>query len=203
MIPITCEHCDKTLRVRDELVGKRIKCPGCGGVISVSPPDEEPAPSKKPAVRKRVVEDEDDETLPDKKKGPPKPSSVLFLVGLGLALVGLILMALFIYFSVMASREAGNKDDLIKKYRTDLQSNPAASDDHKASLKLNIDKYDGEMKAEQSRSTRNMLLAILFGVIFLAGVGLRGYHHMLMKKWSSERVASGKKKKKKPRDDDE
>ncbi len=34
-ISITCEHCSKTLRVKDEIAGKKVKCPQCKGVIVV------------------------------------------------------------------------------------------------------------------------------------------------------------------------
>ena len=41
MIPLTCNHCDKKLRLRDEIAGRRIKCPGCGGTLTVPLLDEE------------------------------------------------------------------------------------------------------------------------------------------------------------------
>jgi phage FluMu protein Com len=34
-VQFTCEHCGKTLRVREELVGKRVKCPKCQGIVRV------------------------------------------------------------------------------------------------------------------------------------------------------------------------
>ena len=34
-IKVTCQQCGKVLRVRDELVGRRGRCPGCGAVITV------------------------------------------------------------------------------------------------------------------------------------------------------------------------
>lgn len=202
MISLSCDHCDKPLRVRDELAGKRIKCPGCGGVVAVPVDADEdaPAPKKKAPVRRRV-EDDDDDAPRDAKKGPPKPSTILFIAGLTLALGGLVLMALFIYFSVMAGREGDAKDTLLQQLRADQQANPNASEDHKTSLKNNIEKNERERNAARSSSTRNMIIAIVFGILFLAGVGLRGYHHMLMKKWHAAKH-SGKKKKKRDPDDD-
>jgi hypothetical protein len=47
---ITCPECSKNLTVKDELEGKRVKCPGCGIPFVVQPPEEEeeeaPAPAK-------------------------------------------------------------------------------------------------------------------------------------------------------------
>ena len=61
MIPLTCDHCDKNLRLRDELAGRRIKCPGCGGVLTVP-----------------LLDNDDDDAPPPKKKEvaftPVKPS---------------------------------------------------------------------------------------------------------------------------------
>jgi len=34
-ISITCENCSKKLRVKDEIAGKKVKCPQCKGVIAV------------------------------------------------------------------------------------------------------------------------------------------------------------------------
>jgi len=32
-ITVKCEGCGKTLKVKDELAGKRVRCPGCGQVV--------------------------------------------------------------------------------------------------------------------------------------------------------------------------
>lgn len=51
-ISAQCPNCDKKLKAKDELAGKRIKCPGCGQVLSVpaaptpsEPKAAEPAPA--------------------------------------------------------------------------------------------------------------------------------------------------------------
>jgi len=52
-IRLTCPECGKELSVRDELAGRRGKCPGCGGIITV--PDaagEEPALTAQPVTRR-------------------------------------------------------------------------------------------------------------------------------------------------------
>jgi hypothetical protein len=65
-IEFTCGDCDRPIRVKDELAGKRIKCPGCSEVLTV-PEEDAPPPQKKsaglrasagPASRRR--EDDDD-----------------------------------------------------------------------------------------------------------------------------------------------
>jgi len=46
-ILISCK-CGKKLRVKDELAGKKVKCPGCAGLLSVpqpEPEEEEPVPT--------------------------------------------------------------------------------------------------------------------------------------------------------------
>lgn len=43
---IACPHCQKTLKVRDELIGSNARCPHCRGTITVqrpSTPEEEAA----------------------------------------------------------------------------------------------------------------------------------------------------------------
>ena len=32
---LTCSSCQKRLTLRDDLAGKRVKCPGCGTVLAV------------------------------------------------------------------------------------------------------------------------------------------------------------------------
>ena len=48
-IPIKCQ-CGKALKVKDELAGKAVKCPGCGQAIRVGA-----APTTKPAARPAAV----------------------------------------------------------------------------------------------------------------------------------------------------
>src|SRR5688572_8360620 len=95
---VTCD-CGKRLRVRDDLAGKRIKCPACGQPVVVKADEELPAPppaKQRSAVQEKVtsrkakpvadppVEDEDEgrEARPKEKKKPKKAkgSSPLVLV---------------------------------------------------------------------------------------------------------------------------
>lgn len=79
-VPVTC-GCGKKMKVPDELVGRRVKCPGCGKGVAVPADDEdaddrdEPAPraarvqreqpARRPAVRD---DDEDDDDRPRKRR---------------------------------------------------------------------------------------------------------------------------------------
>jgi hypothetical protein len=65
-MPITLPcSCGKTLKVNDNLAGKRVKCPVCGGVMAV------PAA---PAEREPVLEPLDDDE-PDAAGGPAEPGT--------------------------------------------------------------------------------------------------------------------------------
>src|SRR4051812_10676226 len=61
MLSVTCPSCDKKLQVKDELAGRKVKCPGCQTVVAV------PAAKVKTAPRKA----EDNERVsPAPSKGP-------------------------------------------------------------------------------------------------------------------------------------
>ncbi len=45
-IPFSCSECEKQLRVKDELAGKRIKCPECAAVVLVPNPNVRAATSE-------------------------------------------------------------------------------------------------------------------------------------------------------------
>jgi hypothetical protein len=114
-IALACPECDRQMKVKDEMAGRRVKCPGCGSAITVPSPedeeqvaeeavakkvvrktrpaeddaDDEPAPKKK-----RVVEDEDqgeeeEEERPRKKKKKKKEGNKTVLIG---AIVGAVLL---------------------------------------------------------------------------------------------------------------
>ena len=90
-ISVQCGSCDKSLKVRDELEGKRVKCPACGQPVLVAhaePIEERPASpvkakrSETPKKPVRSIErdepdaDEDDDAPKKKKKKrrAPPPS---------------------------------------------------------------------------------------------------------------------------------
>jgi hypothetical protein len=71
-ILVACE-CGKTLRVKDELEGKRIRCPDCQSTLTVPAPDVAIAPKPKSAAPKTkpvLNIEEEDEERPKKRKPP-------------------------------------------------------------------------------------------------------------------------------------
>ncbi|HUR54129.1 MAG TPA: hypothetical protein VMZ71_08355, partial [Gemmataceae bacterium] len=65
---ITCPACSATLNLKDELAGRAVKCPKCGGVIPASATQPPPAPAFE------VVEDEPPAPPPAAEpKVPPRP----------------------------------------------------------------------------------------------------------------------------------
>jgi hypothetical protein len=70
-ITISCS-CGKNLRVKDELAGKRIKCPACAGVIPVpAPPKEEPELVAVEAVAADEAPREAEAEVPQEAEGVP------------------------------------------------------------------------------------------------------------------------------------
>src|SRR5262245_49690262 len=66
MIAFTCTSCRKKLSAKDDLAGKKVKCPGCGAVASV--PRASAATLAGQAGRSST-KPEDDRTLPPKDHG--------------------------------------------------------------------------------------------------------------------------------------
>ena len=64
-ILVSCP-CGKQLRAKDEMAGKRVKCPGCGSAVVVAavvedvPELREVEPATKPAARRRKEDDRDE-----------------------------------------------------------------------------------------------------------------------------------------------
>src|SRR5262245_16818662 len=79
-IDVQCEDCGKKLRLRDDLAGKRIKCPGCGEALTVPAMleeiEDEPAPRKtavrsadaRPAIKRSRDDDDEDERPAPKRR---------------------------------------------------------------------------------------------------------------------------------------
>ncbi len=89
-IPLSCS-CGKKLRVKDELAGRRVKCPACGGAIAVPAAEaefevveDEPAPApkaktsapakagKKPVRAAAALDGDEEEERPRRKSGRSK-----------------------------------------------------------------------------------------------------------------------------------
>jgi hypothetical protein len=68
-ISLSCPSCERKLTVKDELAGRKVKCPGCGASITVEgPEDDDDKPRKKPA--RDDVDDEEDERPVKKSRRP-------------------------------------------------------------------------------------------------------------------------------------
>jgi len=73
MIAFPCTHCGKDLKVKDELAGKRVKCPGCRKAVAV--PQLAASLSPQPASAVGSANLEEERTLPP--KAPPDDARTL------------------------------------------------------------------------------------------------------------------------------
>jgi hypothetical protein len=82
-ISLICTACGKRLRARDEQVGKRLKCPGCGQLLPPTPP---PAPTQPAGA-------------PDSSRQAPRRNWLLLSgagIGVGVCLVVAVVAAYFL-----------------------------------------------------------------------------------------------------------
>ena len=110
-LSVTCPDCDKSLKLKDELAGRKIRCPDCSAVISVPSADSDDDPFQDdlaedlPPRRKGrgAVESDDDDMptsrsrsrKPDKNRGSrPKSGGSNRILIAGGALVGLLFIAI-------------------------------------------------------------------------------------------------------------
>ena len=71
-IRTVCSSCDKNLRIRDELIGKKVKCPACGNIFLAEAVDEATAVTAEDSGSEPRKSARDDESLrPMAKKAPP------------------------------------------------------------------------------------------------------------------------------------
>src|SRR6202035_1240860 len=85
-ISFSCPSCDHTIKVKDELAGRKVRCPECSTAIRVPElevaEEEEPSPRKRLPAREdgeqplrkqsRPAADEDEEAPPPRKKKKKK-----------------------------------------------------------------------------------------------------------------------------------
>lgn len=48
LLKIKCEFCENLMSVKEELVGKKVKCPKCATVIEIKAPEVESSEEEKP-----------------------------------------------------------------------------------------------------------------------------------------------------------
>jgi uncharacterized Zn finger protein (UPF0148 family) len=109
-IALSCPSCDKALKVKDELAGKKVKCPGCGEPIVVEAADDpEPESAVQEPPRRKGRDDDDDR--PRKKKKKKKKCNTLLWVALGggAAVLLLLVVAGVILFFVFNQPAAATK----------------------------------------------------------------------------------------------
>lgn len=76
MLRLNCE-CGRVLNYKPELIGKKVRCPGCqtslelpdpdAEVVELEPVEEEPAPARKPASRRPAPRDDEDDDRPRRR----------------------------------------------------------------------------------------------------------------------------------------
>jgi hypothetical protein len=99
-IAVVCRACDRSVNVKDDLAGRKIKCPGCGKVLAV--PDEEV--DEEPRRKRNRDREEDEEDRPRRKAGKKKGKKGLIIglsVGGGVLAVGLVILL----FVLLSSRD--------------------------------------------------------------------------------------------------
>ena len=87
-ISLSCPECDNSLRLRDDLAGKRIKCPGCEAVIRVPSADERIQLKARSRAHADCKEADANRTAPVKRRGGSRKhrtSRVTLVVSLGAA----------------------------------------------------------------------------------------------------------------------
>jgi hypothetical protein len=127
-ISIACSSCHKALKVKDELAGRKVKCPQCGNVIAVQQERAEAnarITAKRP-VPSRAARDEDDEPeedeRPRKKKKKKKAKSNQGLI-IGAAIGGVALVAAVLLI-ILLGRNSAAKDDKVAQNQKPAPVNP-------------------------------------------------------------------------------
>jgi len=114
-IALSCSECDKQLRVKDELAGKKIKCPDCQAVLVVPDPRIRAAKTR---AAGREDEDENDEdaskpAIKGQKKGrkrihKEKAPNLGLILGLSGAGAGVLILGAVLAFFLWPKKPANN-----------------------------------------------------------------------------------------------
>lgn len=108
---LNCPECGKKLRVRDELAGKRGKCPGCGELFVIPAPESHAEPSPIPAWRHEVPRTDQPAQAPPTRAKRRSAKWPLVAVGSGLVVVLLCVLAYLVVSAVnRAGTELSDKD---------------------------------------------------------------------------------------------
>lgn len=98
-ISFACPSCEHRLKVRDELAGRKVKCPSCGGgvLVPVGEEDEDTAAAATAQPSRQERESPEDEERPRKKKKKKQKSNKGLLIGLvigGVVLVAVVVLVI-------------------------------------------------------------------------------------------------------------
>src|SRR5262245_17075636 len=70
-ILVKCSECGKSLKAKDELAGKKVKCPGCGNVLAIPTPDDDDPPAKPTRSAPKAIDEDNEERAAPRR--PSKP----------------------------------------------------------------------------------------------------------------------------------
>jgi len=125
-IIVDCPECGGRFKTRDELAGRRVKCPKCGEAVKVVDGDERSVAAGPPRRRSRPVDDDDADDRPrrrgrscdddeedddydrPRKKKSGKGLIIGLCVGGGLLVVGGIVLVI-----ILISGKGGSSNDLL------------------------------------------------------------------------------------------
>jgi hypothetical protein len=96
-ISFSCPSCEHRLKVRDELAGRKVKCPSCGGGVAVPADAEDEEAAAATARPSREAREADEDERPRKKKKKKKTSNKGLVIGLvvgGVALVAVTVLVI-------------------------------------------------------------------------------------------------------------
>ena len=95
-ISLQCPDCDKKLSARDELVGKRVKCPSCGGSVTVQT-ERAAEPETKRSATGPPASEPSSETPPQSER-TPSVSILMLQAGAGFVVFGAGTMCAIVVF---------------------------------------------------------------------------------------------------------
>lgn len=113
-IALACPACKRALKVKDELAGRKIKCPNCAAVFPVprkKVESDERVTAKKPRPVPAAAEDDDDpdeDERPKKKKKKKKTAGNRGML-IGAAVGGVVVIAAIVVFLMMPHGTANEK----------------------------------------------------------------------------------------------